>query len=334
MMIKKSLLITVCFICCSLLTNAQWTKYRFETARMGSPFRIIVSCQDSLGLSKTIQKAQDLASNLEMQLSDYQVNSDLSQVNLRAGTGQFYPIQEPFRAIIHESLLAYQQTGGGLNIFIGKLVAAWRVARKTRVMPDAALLQKWAKVLQSPCLEFNADSSAIRLIHSDCQLDVGSIGKGFVAQRVLDFLRKAGYPYALVDAGGKISASQVNPQGDAWKVALELPNSKNISKDYVEIKQQSIASSGKTYQQVDIDGKKYSHVLDPKTGIGLEHARSATAIATDGARADWIATAATILEINEIKALLQSFPQVQVLVWEYQNGELEILLNHGILKVD
>lgn len=334
MMNKKSLLITVCFICCSFLIQAQWTKYRFETARMGSPFRIIISCQDSTGLSKTIQKAQELAWNLEMQLSDYQVNSDLSQVNQRAGSGQFYPIQEPFRAIIKESLLAYQFSGGDLNIFMGKLVAEWRIARKTRVMPDSTLLQKWVKALQSPCLEFNSDSSAIRLINSDCQMDVGSIGKGFVAQRVLDYLVKSGYPYALVDAGGKISASQVNPQGDAWKVALEFPNSKKISTDYIGIKHQSIASSGKTYQQVDIHGKKYSHVLDPKTGIGLEHARSATAIANEGARADWIATAATIMEIDEIEVLLQSFPQVQVLVWEYQNGELEILLNHGILKVD
>ncbi|WP_459470759.1 FAD:protein FMN transferase [Aquirufa beregesia] len=334
MMNKKSLLITVCLLCCGFLTQAQWIKYRFETARMGSPFRIIVSCQDSVGLSQTIQKAQALAENLEMQLSDYQANSDLSQVNHRAGTGQFYPIQEPFRAILKESLLAYRHSGGNLNIFIGRLVAAWRIARKTQLMPEQELLQKWVKALQSPCLEFNTDSSAIRLLNSACQLDVGSIGKGFVAQRVLDYLVKSGYPYALVDAGGKVSASQVNPQGDAWKVGLELPNSKKVSTDFLEIKHQSIASSGKTYQQVEIAGKNYSHVLDPQTGIGLEHARSATAIAPDGARADWIATAATIMELEELKVMLQRFPQVQVLVWEYQRGKLEILLNHGILKVE
>ncbi|CAM3446001.1 FAD:protein FMN transferase [Aquirufa ecclesiirivi] len=331
---KKSLLISFCFICCGFLSQAQWTKYRFETSRMGSPFRIIVSCQDSVGLSQTIQKAQSLAQDLEMQLSDYQVSSDLSQVNQRAGSGQFYPIQEPFRAILKESLWAKQQSGGDLTIFIGKLVAAWRIARKTQILPDPAMLQTWAKAIQSSCLEFNADSSSIRLTNADCQLDVGSIGKGFVAQRVLDYLVKSGYPYALVDAGGKISASQVNPQGDAWKVALELPNSKKISTDLIEIKNQSIASSGKTYQQVEIAGKNYSHVINPKTGIGLEHARSATAIAPDGARADWIATAATIMELDELQVMLKSFPQVQVLVWEYQKGELEILLNHGILKVD
>ncbi|MCZ2478982.1 FAD:protein FMN transferase [Aquirufa nivalisilvae] len=331
---KKSLLVTAFVICCSFLTQAQWTKYRFETARMGSPFRIIVSTQDSIGLSNTIKKAQTLAENLEMQLSDYQPISDLSQVNQRAGTGQFYPIQEPFKAILKESLLAYQYSHGNLTIFIGKLVAAWRNARKTKELPASHLLQDWVKALQSPCLEFNADSSAIRLTNSVCQLDVGSIGKGFVAQRVLDFLVKSGYPYALVDAGGKISASQVNPQGDVWKVGLELPNSKKISTDFLEIKNQSIASSGKTYQQVEIAGKSYSHVINPKTGLGLEHARSATAIAPDGAQADWIATAATIMEIEDIKIMLQRFPRVQVLVWEYQNGELEILLNHGILKVD
>lgn len=331
---KKSLLVAALLMLSGFLTQAQWTKYRFETARMGSPFRIIVSTQDSTGLSQIIKNAQALAENLESQLSDYQSNSDVSQVNLRAGTGQFFPIKEPFKAILKESMLAFEQSGGDLNIFIGKLVAAWRIARKTHVLPAEDVLQIGLKATEIACLEFNADSSAIRLTNSACQIDLGSIGKGFVAQRVLDFLRKSGYPYALVDAGGKICASQVNPNGDAWKVGLELPNSKKVAVDFIEIKNQSIASSGKTYQQVEIAGKNYSHVINPKTGLGLEHARSATAIAPDGARADWIATAATMMELDKIKELLKSIPKVQVLVWEYQNRELEILLNHGILKVD
>ncbi|MHA8052854.1 FAD:protein FMN transferase [Aquirufa sp. Wall-65K1] len=331
---KKSLLVAALLMLSGFLTQAQWTKYRFETARMGSPFRIIVSTQDSTGLSQTIKNAQALAANLESQLSDYQLNSDVSQVNQKAGTEQFFPIKEPFKAILKESMLAYEQSGGNLNIFIGKLVAAWRIARKTHVLPAEDVLQFGLKATEIACLEFNADSSAIRLTNSACQIDLGSIGKGFVAQRVLDFLRKSGYPYALVDAGGKICASQVNPNGDAWKVGLELPNSKKVAVDFIEIKNQSIASSGKTYQQVEIAGKNYSHVINPKTGLGLEHARSATAIAPDGARADWIATAATMMELDKIKELLKSIPKVQVLVWEYQNGELEILLNHGILKVD
>lgn len=331
---KKTLYLFIACLLPSFLLPGQWDKYRFETARMGSPFRIIISTQDSTGLTHVVHEALLLAENLENQLSDYRLESDVSKVNQLAGTGQFHPIKEPFKAILNESLLAYQYSHGDLNVFLGKLVAAWRKARKTQVLPDQKQMQNWLEELKSPCLEFNKDSSGIRLKQTACQLDFGSIGKGFVAQRVLDYLVKKSFPYALVDAGGKICATQVNPAGEAWKVGLELPNSRNVSSDYLEIKNQSIASSGKTYQQVNIGGKIYSHVIDPKTGLGLEHARSATAIAAHGARADWVATAATIMEISELKLLLQSLPEVKLLVWEYQNDQLEILLNHGILKTD
>ncbi len=325
----KKLVLSFSFICLIYSSSqAQWQKYTFETQRMGSPFRITISCQDTAGISKAIKRAFRMAAELEAQLSDYQATSELSQVNLRAGSGEFYPIHEPLRALVQVGLDAQQKSGGALSIFVGKAVGLWRQARKQRVMPDVFRLHQIATNIQGPCLEFSNDSSAIRLLNADCQLDVGSLGKGFVAQRVMDDLVSTGWPYVLVDAGGKLSMTSQNPSDMAWQVALEVPVSKQLMSEILPLKQVSVATSGKTYQSVELDGKSYSHVMDPRTGMALQHARSATAIAGDGALADWLATAATVMNMQEIEKLLVKLPNVRLLVFENIAGEPKILFNY------
>ncbi len=313
-------------------TQAQFQKFSYETQRMGSPFQITISCEDSTGISKAIKHAFRLAAELESQLSDYQTNSELSQVNLRAGTGEFYPVHEAFRTIIKHALNAQNLTKGALNVFVGQQVALWRQARKRNKMPDKTALTKLAKKIQKPCLVFSPDSAQARLTDAACQLDLGSLGKGFVAQRVLEDVKKMGFPYALVDAGGKLVMTSQGPTDLAWQVALEVPVSNKLMPEVLALKHMAVATSGKTYQSVKFGNKNYSHVLDPRTGMALTHARSATAIAEDGTLADWLATAATVMKVQEIEKLLVNLTNVRLLVFENQSGEPKILFNHHLIQ--
>ncbi len=330
-MIKKINFVLPFILLISYQNFAQTVKYTFETSRMGSPFRIVVSTNDSLGISKVIQSSFDLARDLEAQLSDYQINSELSQVNLRAGTGEFFPIHSPLKEILSIALHAEDLTQGALNIKVGRLVHAWRKTRKDKILPNEKELRKIADAIQGNCIEFSEDSTKLRLANRACQLDLGSLGKGFVAQKVLDHLINNSWPYALVDAGGKICMTSLDKMGGQWVLGLEIPGGTAISDQMLTLKNCSIASSGKTYQQVKIGDQVYSHVLDPRTGMALTHGRSATAIAPDGTLADWLATAATIMPIREIEKLLVKLPNVRLLVWEFNAGKLDILLNRNLL---
>lgn len=311
--------------------HAQLQKYTYETQRMGSPFQITISCADSTGISKAVKRAFQLASQLEGILSDYQPNSELSQVNRLAGTGKFFPIHEAFRAILNESLIAQKLSHGALNVFTGKQVGMWRQARKNQEMPDVVALGQLAKKIQGTCLEFSNDSTAIRLLDSACRLDLGSLGKGFVAQRVLELLKQSGFPYALVDAGGKIVVTSQGPSGLAWEVGIELPASNALLPKTIDLKNESIATSGKTYQSLRVAGQQFSHVIDPRTGMALTHARSATAIAVDGTLADWLATAATVMTLQEIEKLVVKLANVRLLIFENESGEPKILFNYNLL---
>ena len=330
-MIKKINFLLPFILLISYQNFAQSVKYTFETSRMGSPFRIIVSTNDSLGISKVIQSSFDLARDLEAQLSDYQINSELSQVNLRAGTGEFFPIHSPLKEILSVALQAEILTQGALNVKLGSLVQAWRKTRKDKILPNEKELRKIAAAIQGKCIEFSEDSTKLRLANRACQLDLGSLGKGFVVQKVLDHLINNSWPYVLVDAGGKICMTSLDKMGGEWVLGLEIPGGTAISDQMLSLKNCSIASSGKTYQQVQIGDQVYSHVLDPRTGMALTHGRSATAIAPDGTLADWLATAATIMPIREIEKLLVKLPNVRLLVWEFKAGKLDILLNRNLL---
>ena len=330
-MIKKINFLLPFILLISYQNVAQSVKYTFETSRMGSPFRIVVSTNDSLGISKVIQSSFDLARDLEAQLSDYQIHSELSQVNVRAGTGEFFPIHSPLKEILCVALQAEDLTQGALNVKLGRLVQAWRKTRKDKILPDEKELRKIAAAIQGKCIEFSEDSTKLRLANRACQLDLGSLGKGFVAQKVSDHLINNSWPYVLVDAGGKICMTSLDKMGGEWVLGLEIPGGTAISDQMLSLKNCSIASSGKTYQQVQIGDQVYSHVLDPRTGMALTHGRSATAIAPDGTLADWLATAATIMPIREIEKLLVKLPNVRLLVWEFKAGKLNILLNRNLL---
>ena len=311
--------------------NAQFKKYTYETQRMGSPFRITISCADSSGISKAVKHAFSVASQLESELSDYQPQSELSQVNRLAGTGSFFPIHEPFRAILKESLSAQKLSNGALNVFVGRQVALWRQARKLQQMPDVLALVQIAQKIQGKCLEFSADSTQIRLVDSACQLDLGSIGKGFVAKRVMEELKLFGFPFTLVDAGGKLAMTSQGPTESAWQVAVEMPVSDGLLSEVLALKNVSVATSGKTYQSIRLGEVTYSHVIDPRSGMALTHSRSATAIAEDGALADWLATAATILTVQEIEELLVKLKDVRLLVFENESGKPKILFNYKLI---
>lgn len=329
-MIKKIKFLLPFILLISYQNVAQSVKYTFETSRMGSPFRIVVSTNDSLGISKVIQSSFDLARDLESQLSDYQIQSELSQVNLRAGTGEFYPIHSSLKEILVTAIQAENLTQGALNVKVGRLVQAWRRTRKDKILPDENELRKIAEAIQGNYIEFSDDSTKLRLANRACQLDLGSLGKGFVAQKVLDHLINNSWPYVLVDAGGKICMTSLDKKGGEWVLGLEIPGGTAISDQMLSLKNCSIASSGKTYQQVQIGDQVYSHVLDPRTGMALTHGRSATAVAPDGTLADWLATAATIMPIREIEKLLVKLPNVRLLVWEFNAGKLDILLNRNL----
>ena len=153
-------------------------------------------------------------------------------------------------------------------------------------------------------------------------LDLGGIAKGWIAQNIVDFLSSQKITIALADAGGDIAMSAAPPNSKGWSVGVNVPESKEeLLEQSLLLQNKSVATSGDAYQFIEHDKKRYSHITDPKTGYGVTLQRNVTVIANDGATADWLATACSILPIKKAKRLAVKM-KAEVLIAENKNDHI------------
>jgi thiamine biosynthesis lipoprotein len=155
------------------------------------------------------------------------------------------------------------------------------------------------------------------------QLDLGGLGKGYVAQAALNMIHQAGFHSAMVNAGGKIVTGDAPRGREGWRIGITLPEEKEkIIPRLLLLKNTSVATSGDIYQYVDIGGKRYSHIIDPKTGLGITTQRTVTVIAKNGAISDWLSTACSVLTMDKAFALIKKVGGAALLITEMRNGKL------------
>jgi thiamine biosynthesis lipoprotein len=138
------------------------------------------------------------------------------------------------------------------------------------------------------------------------RLDMGGIAKGYIARQVARSLAAQGMQYSLVDAGGDMAMNKAPGKTNGWRIGINVPETTDeLLPQKLLLEDMAVATSGDIYQYMEYGGKKYSHIIDPRTGYGITVQRNVTVLARDGADADWLATACSILPVEEAKLLAQ-----------------------------
>lgn len=130
-----------------------------------------------------------------------------------------------------------------------------------------------------------------------------------------------GFPYSLIDAGGDIVAGKAPLQVDGWKIAINLPESDELMNKKLLLQDKAVATSGDLYQYVELNGSRYAHIINPATGYALTNSRNVTVIANDGADADWLATACSILPVSRALKLIEKYPSAEVQIAILKNNK-------------
>ena len=131
---------------------------------------------------------------------------------------------------------------------------------------------------------------------------------GYATQEALRVLKANGVSRALIDAAGDLAASDAPPGKDHWRVAIQAIEDAQTTVGYVKLSNRAVSTSGDTYRYVEIDGIRYSHIVDPKTGLGLTNHVGVTVIADDGITADWLDTALPVMEPQAARDLVEKTP--------------------------
>jgi thiamine biosynthesis lipoprotein len=303
-------LLLIIIACFGFITaSGQFKKYTYYADKMGSPLKIIIGTEanqiDSVQSTQLAQETFQLIDSLNHILSDYDKTSELSSINEHAGKG-LQPISPILQEILVIAQKAYYQTKGAYNIAIGPLSILWRNARQSKLFPHASQIKAAQELIQFDQIKIDTIHHLIDIPTIGMRLDLGSLGKGFVAQKALNYLKSKGVVYAMIDAGGKIVT--LSPKNQFWTIGINQIRDKNkaINKT-LKLSNHAVATSGDAYQFFIYKGHRYSHIISPLTGYGIEIPKNITVIARDGTTADLLSTACSILSVKEALALVKKY---------------------------
>jgi thiamine biosynthesis lipoprotein len=212
-------------------------------------------------------------------------------------------------AVVARALDLWRRSRGAFDPTVGPFTELWRASRRTGRLPGRAELDSAALRVGSEKVHLDSAAHTVRLAVPGMRLDLGGIAKGYILDQALAELRRHGVTRALLEAGGDIVAGDPPPGLPGWRVAVP-EGGRAVRASAAALANAAVATSGDTEQFVLIEGVRYSHVIDPQTGLGLTTRRQATVVAEDGVTADGLATALVVLDAERGAALLRAFPQV------------------------
>jgi thiamine biosynthesis lipoprotein len=325
--LSRSLICFVLVLLTAISTRSQERKHLFSAPKMGSPFNIIIVSADSVRAATLAERSFALVDSFNHIYSDYDTASELSKLNRLAGGGK-QKVSPALWEIIYQSKLAWQKSRGAYDITVGPLSLLWRGSRKEKVFPSAASVKEKKALTGFKRLQMDPAQHTITLTPG-MRIDLGGIAKGYIAQKILDFLYANGISQALVDAGGDMAMSGAPPASAGWVVGVNIPETtEELLPKRLSLAKKAVATSGDAYQFIEHKGIKYSHIVDPRTGYGVSFQRNVTVIAGLGADADWLATACSILSIEESKKLATSM-HAELLITELKNGKVVYFATDG-----
>lgn len=287
--------------------SAQLKRFQFTENKMGSPFNIIFYHPDSAEAVVLAKECYAIVDSLNNIFSDYSPTSEIGKLTrLRAGQSQSVS-DELFTMLLYSKEKAWKSSFKTFDITIGALTHLWRKARSESRFASQTEVKEAKQLTGFKNIVLDEKLKTISFKKPGMILDFGGIVKGYAAQKVINYLRSKNTSIALADAGGDIAVSGAPPGKKGWNIAINIPESEfELWSRKLELKNCAVATSGDIYRFIIHDGKRYSHIIDPRTGYGITTQRNVTVIFKDGGAADWLATACSILPIRRALRLAKS----------------------------
>lgn len=291
------------------ISQAERTRFAFVEKQMGADFRIVLYADSEKVAKEATTVAFAEVERLNAILSDYDPESELSGLSDSTGSGQHIPLSDDLFAVLDASQKLSHQTAGSFDITIGPCTRLWRIARFRKALPLTEKLAEARKAVGFRHLNISHSKQTALLEVPNMVLDLGGIAKGYVAEKVLKVLGQRGIKSVLVDAGGDLALGDPPPDRKGWRI--KIGGLKHPDLPILELAHCAVATSGDVEQFVEIEGKRYSHLLDPSTGIGLTTRIQVTVVTPRAMYADSLASALSVLGTERGSKLVQKLSGVR-----------------------
>ncbi len=275
----------------------------YTEIHMGVPVRITLFSADSESGKSLARRIYACIARLEDIFSDWRPTSESSR--LCAHPDAWISVSNPLWDLMEISDRVVKATDGLFDPTVAPLVRLWRESRRNAKLPEAKALESARARTGWHRIERDAKGKRIR-VAKGTQLDFGGIAKGYaLALAWAEATHFSPIPI-LIEAGGDLVCGDPPPGRASWRIAL--PDGRRL-----DISRRHLSTSGDDYQSVLVDGRRYAHIVDPRTGLGATDIRRTSVLGSNGAVVDAIATAACLMEPDAARKLARRFPGIELL---------------------
>lgn len=308
---------------------------------MGTVFEVSVYASDKNRVEKAFNDVLKEVNRLDYLMSNYKEESELSKVNRNAASEPTYCDNE-LAYIIEESLKYSDITNGAFDITIGPLMKEWGFFKGQGKIPGKEELES---VLESVSYKniiieeemkkslFRGPSivKTISFKNRGTQIDLGGIGKGYAVDMATRILKGNRIKSALINFAGNIYAYGTPPGKESWVIGLQHPRKSEGIFSSFEVKDKAVSTSGDYEKFFIINGKRYSHIIDPRTGNPVKDIVSVTIVADNATRADALSTGVFVLGLDKGMELIENLPDIEgIIIYERNNSDLKIKISSGL----
>lgn len=286
---------------------------------MGNRFEISVVSNDERWAREKIESAVDEIRRIERLLTTYNDDSETSLINNNAGIKPVKVSREVFD-IIKRSVRISELTSGAFDITYGSLDKRfWNFDTKMTSLPDPATAREKVKLIDYKKIILNDQDCSVYLLKHGMRIGFGGIGKGYAADRAKLILEQGGVKSGIVNAAGDLIAWGTQPNGKPWTVGIADPDANSKPFSLLNISNLSIATSGNYEKYVLINGKKYSHTIDPKSGYPVKGIKSVTVISPIAEFSDAMATPIMVMGIKAGLFLINQIKNIECIIIDENN---------------
>ncbi|MCL2710289.1 MAG: FAD:protein FMN transferase [Planctomycetaceae bacterium] len=285
-------LLTIVFLLFSVALSAN-ERFEFTELHMGVDVRIILYAPSSEVAERVAKEAFASFHALNAIMSDYDSESELMLLDASRG---WIRVSDDLFAVLKAAKHYSTISDGMFDVTVGPMVRLWRRSRRQQELPREQLVEQAKQLVGNHLWEIDEKTQSVRLLKADMKFDLGAIAKGYAIDKAFEIIERHGITSQLVDAGGDFRLGAAPPGTEGWRIAK--------GDEIVWMKNTAMATSGGRFQFVVIDGVRYAHIVDPRTGLGITGSQTVHIIAPTAMEADTLATAVILLGREKGQALI------------------------------
>jgi len=286
---------------------------------MGNNFTITVVAPDNHSANLFIEAAIEEIRRIEKLLTTFNSKSQTSKINEYAGIQPAIVDKEVY-GLIERSIAISKITQGAFDITYGSIdKSLWNFDKNMTSLPSKEEALKRVHLINYNNIILNPDDTSVYLKEKGMRIGFGGIGKGYAAEMAKALLVKQGVGSGIINASGDLTAWGMQPDGRPWRIGISNPDRPQEVFSYMDISGRAVATSGNYEKYVMIGGKKYSHTIDPKTGLPISGIKSVTIISNNAEFADAMATPIAVMGIKAGLYLIDQIPDLYCIIIDDNN---------------